>query len=88
MLQRTSQRDKEGHGRPKSLVEQGYIFHVCVNLYIVIQGNLPQEPPGGFLAKQSELKKRSPVNHKVKLSVFRLVLARCPYAGECWSDLQ
>ena len=43
MLQRTSQRDKEGQGRPKSLVEQGCIIHVCVSLYIVIQGSFRQK---------------------------------------------
>ena len=39
MLQRTSQREKEGHGGPKSLVEQGCFIHICMHLYIVIQGS-------------------------------------------------
>ena len=43
MFQRTSQRYKEGHRRPKSLVEQGCIIHVCVSLYIVIQGSFRQK---------------------------------------------
>ena len=38
-LQGTSWRRKEGCGRPKSLMEQGCFIHVCVSLYIVIQGS-------------------------------------------------
>ena len=38
-LQGTSWRRKEGCGRPKSLMEQGCFLHVCVSLYIVIQGS-------------------------------------------------
>ena len=43
MLQRPSQREKEGHRGPKSLVEQGCIIHVCVSLHIVIEGRFRQK---------------------------------------------
>ena len=65
MLQRTSQGEKEGHGRPKPLVEQGCIIRVCVSLYIVIQGSFRQK---NKVKKTSKARRTTTVTNGIKRS--------------------